>query len=180
MGRKRKTLDEDKLVELYARGGTYLECARSLGIGERTLYEKLDANPALRERCEVAKTAVDDQVVGAAFEVATRKRIYIPRHQCDKIHSGHAVCSECRADIVVEQPDGDPRAQQFWLKNRRPDRWRDKIVVENSVPPELVTTFARAMAEAVNLYVEDPGVRGRILEAFDAASAGLEHSPRVH
>jgi hypothetical protein len=33
-------------------------------------------------------------------------------------------------------------AQQFWLKNRQPQSWRDKVILEDETPPETLTATA--------------------------------------
>lgn len=43
---------------------------------------------------------------------------------------------------TVRELPANVTAQQFWLKNRQPQNWRDKVVVEDETPPETLSTTA--------------------------------------
>lgn len=50
--------------------------------------------------------------------------------------------------------NGDTTAQIFWLKNRRPDKWRDKLSAEDkrqvpSAPDPLTQSIREALADGV-------------------------------
>ena len=48
---------------------------------------------------------------------------------------------------TVKELPANVTAQIFWLKNRQPHTWRDKVVVEDETPPE-------ALLETANQFVE--------------------------
>lgn len=43
---------------------------------------------------------------------------------------------------TVKELPANVTAQIFWLKNRQPHHWRDKVVVEDETPPEQVAAMA--------------------------------------
>lgn len=49
-----------------------------------------------------------------------------------------------KTKVTVKQVAPDVTAQIFWLKNRKPDVWKDRSNIEHSVPDELLEKFAGA------------------------------------
>ena len=48
---------------------------------------------------------------------------------------------------IREHVPPDPRAGEFWLRNRRPDRWKDKQHINHDVDPESpLAALARELA----------------------------------
>lgn len=43
---------------------------------------------------------------------------------------------------TVKELPANVTAQIFWLKNRQPQHWRDKVVVEDETPPEVIAETA--------------------------------------
>lgn len=100
------------------------DIAQALGISLSTLYRWRAEIPAFREAVQRGKAVADDAVEAALFRRATG-------------YSNDAVKvfqSEGQPLIVpyVEHYAPDTTAAIFWLKNRRPERWRDKTEVEHS------------------------------------------------
>ena len=44
-------------------------------------------------------------------------------------------------DVTKHYPP-DPTAAIFWLKNRQPDTWRDKVEVDQTVSGNIEVTFS--------------------------------------
>jgi len=49
---------------------------------------------------------------------------------------------EKRVEVTKHVPP-DPRAAIFWLKNRRPDKWSDRQVLEHTDPDEVGESLER-------------------------------------
>lgn len=109
----------DKAKALADNGATDREIAQALGVSERTLYlwkhEFLQFSQALK----IGKDRADDRVEMALYRKATGYSF-----DAEKIfqHQGEAV----RVDYVEHVPPSDTAAI-FWLKNRRPGEWREKV-----------------------------------------------------
>ncbi len=112
-------------LEAWARDGlTDEQIAGNAGIAVSTLYEWKKTYAEISEALKKGKEVVDIQVENALLKRAL----------------GYSY-SETK---VEDSPDGrkitktvkevlpDTTAQIFWLKNRRPDLWRDKQDIEHS------------------------------------------------
>ena len=123
------TPDGLTMIEGFARDGlTDPQIANNMGIGLRTLYEWYERFPQIAHAVKKGKAPVDIQVENALLKRALG-------------YTEEEVITE-----IIEQPDGKQRkqvrkvkrifppdvtAQIFWLKNRKPKQWREKV--ENSV-----------------------------------------------
>lgn len=122
-------------LEAWARDGlTDEQIAHNMGIGKTTFYRWKNENREIRESLKKGKEVVDIQVenallkraLGYEYKERTKERIF-------DIESGEhrmVITKEVRKEVVP-----DTTAQIFWLKNRRPDLWRDRkeVGVEGSL-----------------------------------------------
>lgn len=118
-GRKSKYNDEIlERVKAYARDGlTEKEMCAKLRISQSTFTEWKTKFPALSAALKESKEVVDNLVVGALLKRALGFE-YDEIHEIDA-PEGHT--SKTIRKMVVP----DTTAQIFWLKNRRPDLWRE-------------------------------------------------------
>jgi len=117
------------MIEGFAREGlTEAQIAHNMGIGYRTLCEWKDRFPQIVQALKKGKAPVDIEVENALLKRAL------------------GYTQEETITEIIEQPDGrtrkqirkvqrvfppDVTAQIFWLKNRKPKQWRDKV--ENTI-----------------------------------------------
>ena len=130
---KWETQIKDKLilVEGWARNGlTDEQIAKNLGISKTTFYKYKKEHSELSELLKKGKEVIDIQVENALLKKALG---YTYDEETTKNSDGNI-----EIKIVSKHVPGDTTAQIFWLKNRRPDKWRDKNVVEHE--GELTTT----------------------------------------
>lgn len=114
-GRPRKEpIDLTKAESVAAMGGTNEQIAFALGVGDGTLKQMRRDRPELDEAIIRGKDRADIQIVGALYNKA----------------KGGGRCPHCHK--VILGLAGDTTAQIFWLKNRKPDEWRDRHDVNNS------------------------------------------------
>lgn len=104
-----------KLVRLHAGDR---EIADFLGVNEATIHRWKLAHPEFCESLTRTKEEVDAQV-----EQSLWRRANGYSHKSEKVFQfqGQIV----RAETVEHYPP-DPTSMIFWLKNRQPDKWRDK------------------------------------------------------
>ena len=57
--------------------------------------------------------------------------------------------------MAVKHIPPDTTAQIFWLKNRRPDRWRDKQQIEHSGTLEVENPLAGLTTEELRKLADD-------------------------
>lgn len=111
-----------KLVSLFEEGRTEEEAARIVGIHVNTLRNWKHQHPDFLWSVNEAKEIADDLVESALFTRAVGFQ-----HQAVKIMSYEGVSFEHKYTEIVAP---DTSAAVFWLKNRRPDKWRDKQEIE--------------------------------------------------
>ena len=133
-GKYEKWLKAEGLLKLeaWARDGlTDEQIAKNIGIKPSTLYEWKNKYPEISESLKRGKEVVDIEVenallkraLGYSFKEITRERnINLDTGSIDLV-----VTKE-----VIKEVQPDTTAQIFWLKNRKPDTWRDKKDVEMS------------------------------------------------
>ena len=122
------------LVEDMARqGATDVEIARALGIGLTSFYAYARRHAPFAEALKRGKRPVDVQVENTLLKRAlgfTYDEVTSERQQIGHAEDGSPVMGMVVTKRVVKHVVPDVTAQIFWLKNRRPDRWRDKREIE--------------------------------------------------
>lgn len=119
------------LLEGWARDGlTDEQIAHNVGIATGTLYDWKNRFPEISEALKKGKAVVDNMVENALLKRALG-------YEFDEVTEGPIERPDGGLDYdevkrVRKHVPGDVTAQIFWLKNRRPDRWRDKQDVEHS------------------------------------------------
>lgn len=123
-GKYQKWLEPESLILLegWARDGlTDEQIAKNMGISVATLYNWKNTYLEILEALKKGKEVVDTIV-----ENALLKRALGYRYDEVTIEGG------IETKRVTKEVQPDTTAQIFWLKNRRPDKWRDKQNVEVS------------------------------------------------
>ena len=122
-------------VKGWARDGlTDKQIAKNMGIGYSTLKEWLNLFPALSAALKEGKAPVDIEVENALLNSALGHTVKIRKPiklRTKKQLRDKGTIEDERIEYAEEEVYIPPQtaAQIFWLKNRRPDIWRDK-------PPE--------------------------------------------
>lgn len=114
-------------LEGWARDGlTEKQIAHNIGISEQTLNVWKNKYTSLSESLKKGKEVVDRQVENALLKRALGYS-YIETTK-ELVGTKMVVTKE-----VVKEVQPDTTAQIFWLKNRRPDIWRDRKDLEAKV-----------------------------------------------
>ena len=103
-------------IEGWARDGlTNEQIAHNIGINPDTLYTWIKKYPDIAESLKRGKEVVDRQVENALFKSAI-----------GYMYEEETVTNA--GDVVTTRKYAKPNttAQIFWLKNRKPDTWRDR------------------------------------------------------
>ena len=134
-GKYEEWLTEDGLttVEGWARDGlTDEQIAHNIGIAGRTYYEWQERFPQFAQALKKGKAPVDIEVENALLKRALGQIVKVKKPIKLK-HKGQipgkGLIEEERIEYAEEEVyiPPDTTAQIFWLKNRRPDKWRDKV-----------------------------------------------------
>ena len=139
-------IDKDQLKWLYLDGKTDQEIADFFKISRRSLINWRKKNP------EFVLTLKDDwkAVADHRVERSLYERACGYSHTEDKIfiHEGKPIIVP-----TVRHYPPDPTSMIFWLKNRQPGQWRDKV--------EQADTEATPTPVTVNIQVEDGRVNAK-------------------
>jgi len=125
MGRPRHefTADVIPILEGVPDPGTVTQMCEALGIGSHVFYKWLGEEKEFSEAVLRVRARADDQIENAFFNRAKGYTTTVIEEKLDKDGISHALSK----DIHMA---AEPGAALNWLKNRRPDEWRDKKVVE--------------------------------------------------
>ncbi|GAB7387374.1 helix-turn-helix domain-containing protein [Bacillaceae bacterium] len=110
-------------IEDWARMGlTDEQMAHNMGINVATLYEWKNRFPEIVEAQKRGKEVVDQQV-----ENALLKRALGYEYEEITYDADGKIIKRVKKEVVP-----DTTAQIFWLKNRKPDVWRDRRNLEHT------------------------------------------------
>lgn len=134
-------------AKLCSLGATDVEMADFFEVATSTLYLWKNTHPEFSEALKAAKENADNRVERSLYQRALGYS-----HEAVKIIS---VGGEVQSVPYREHYAPDTTAAIFWLKNRRPDEWREKTVQEHTgkdggaIELSTVTDTDRAKAMAL-------------------------------
>ena len=137
----------DQARRLATLGLTDEEMAQFFAIDRRTLYRWKLRHPDFAAALTIGKDAADARVEQALYHRAIGYA-----HEAVKIHT---IAGEVVQTAYTERYPPDVSAAMFWLKNRQPERWRERSEVN------LVADLAQRIAAG----------RARLIEGEVDASA---------
>lgn len=134
--------------KLAALGATDRDAADFFAVNEATLHRWKHTHADFCEALKVGKEAADQRVEQSLYRKAVG-------YTQDDIHfsSYEGVVTETP---YVKHIPPDTTACIFWLKNRRPEEWRDKQVVEHEGEVE-VTDARERLARLVAGHIAGEG-----------------------
>lgn len=154
-GKYEKWLEVENLILLegWARDGlTDEQIAGKMGIRPSTFYEWKNKYSEISESLKKGKEVVDTAVENALLQksLGITKTVKKPIKIKEVIYDNGKRMSEKErieyADEEVFIPP-DTTAQIFWLKNRRPDKWRDKQKEENDTDNKITIVLGNNVEE---------------------------------
>ncbi|RGL38995.1 transposase [Paenibacillus polymyxa] len=125
------------LIEAWARDGIIQEdIAKKLGVAMSSFSEYKNKYPELTEALKRGQEVVDVQVensllkraMGYRYDEVTKEA----SRELDK-ETGEYKTIMVETKRVTKEVQPDVTAQIFWLKNRKPDVWRDKKELDANV-----------------------------------------------
>jgi len=123
------TLVEPRLSDIKkwsGEGATLKEIAEKIGVSYSGLKKYKKDHPELEAALLENKGLADDKVLGAFFRKATG---YEAKEVVKERINGKLVITK----EVTKEIAPDTEAGKFWLKNRRPDEWKDSHSVDGNV-----------------------------------------------
>ena len=137
MAKINEWLEQDKLILLegWARDGlTDEQIAKNIGINRTTLYDWKKKEVNIADALKKGKEVIDFEV-----ENALLKRALGYEYEEETYENG------ILTKKVKKHVAPDTTAQIFWLKNRKPNNWKDKI--ETDEDKEAVANASQVIAK---------------------------------
>ncbi len=127
-GKHEEWITDEGLIKLeaWARDGLVdVDIAKKMNINPATLYVYKKKFPEISEALKRGKEVVDAKVENALLKRALGFEYTKETHErvLNKDTGEYEFVLTKKVDVVVNP---DTTAQIFWLKNRMPDKWRDK------------------------------------------------------
>ena len=138
--------------EMCLLGATTEELARALGICERTFHYWLQEIPEFGEQVRAGREIADRKVAMSLYQKAIGWSHKQEKVFCDP-RSGSRQIVE-----YTERFSPDNTAMIFWLKNRRPDLWRDVRQHEVGKPGDFANLSDAELREKAAALAADLGL----------------------
>lgn len=163
-GKYQKWLEPDNLILIaaWSRDGLTVEqIAKKMGVSRSTLNEWAKKYPDISDTLKKGKEIADVKMENALYQRALGGIYKVKKTFKLKETYYDAQGRKCEREKLAVAEDevyipGDTTAQIYWLKNRMPEKWRDKRVVENTVEFE-TDGFLEAMKAQVPTVMEKVG-----------------------
>ena len=137
-------------IKAWCRNGaTDIIIAKKLHIGKTTLHRLKTLFPEFKELLKTGKEDADNLVENALFKRAVGYEYEETTQEIRIGKDGEAQPAVIKKTKKFIPPD--TTAQIFWMKNRRPEQWRDKQVMEHEVD----NPFIQALMEAGKQGIHD-------------------------
>ena len=141
------------LIECWARDGlTDEQISNNLGISKTTFYkfkaEHIELSELLKKGKEVVDYKVENALLKRAMGYDYEEETYESRFNRE---SGEY--EEVLTKRVKKHVQPDTTAQIFWLKNRKPDVWRDKQEIKHS--GEINNPFSEMSTEELRKLINE-------------------------
>lgn len=147
-------------IEGWAReGATDLDIAKHIGIGERTFTDWKARFPAIVAALKKGKAPVDFQVENQLLKSALGYTVTVKepfKLKKKTIKNGVGTVEEEHIEYADREIYIKPEitAQIFWLKNRKPGKWRDKPIPDAGVDDPLYELLNKWNEAAANAHSE--------------------------
>lgn len=151
-----RTEEGKTLLSSWAKDGlTDEQIAKKIGISRSTLAEWKkrypDISDTLKKSKEVADAVVEDSLykraVGYRYDEVTYERVKNAKTgEFEKVETKR----------VTKEVQPDVAAQIFWLKNRRPDKWKDRIDAAVTMEDQKTDMLSDIRAEMSRLKAAGP------------------------
>ena len=144
-------------IEGWARDGlTDEQIAHNVGVNVRTIYDWQNKYPQISHALKRGKEVIDRQVenallkraLGYQFDEVTRELMYDEEEKKDLLTV---------TKVVTKEVAPDTTAQIFWLKNRKPNEWRDRKDIEHSGGIATHNPFAELSTEQLRKLADKDG-----------------------
>lgn len=142
-------------IEGWARDGLIdKQIAHNMGIAEQTLNDWKKKFPSLSESLKRGKEITDRKVENALLKRALGYSYEeVTKELCENAETGKAELKVTK--VVTKQMAPDTTAGIFWLKNRKPQEWRDKQEVDLGGGISILNPYGELTTEELKKLIKD-------------------------
>lgn len=133
----------EQVEKLCRLGATDKDLADFFDVSEQTINTWKQKHPEFLESLKRGKLAADAEVADRLYQRAIGYS-----HESEKIFNNNG--EALRVEMTEHYPP-DTTAAIFWLKNRQPEKWRDRQQHEHSGPD------GKPLTPMVTVYLPDNG-----------------------
>jgi len=128
-----------KEIKFWAEAGaSQEEIAEKLKVAYSTFRKYRTEHPELEEALEIGDAAAVEEVEAALFRAATGQTVQIKKAIKVKRADGSEQIEEAVEETYIPP---NPTAITFYLKNKRPKIWNEKLTVEGEVTGGIEIAF---------------------------------------
>lgn len=146
----KEKLDKSGLIKIegWARAGlTDRQIAKNMGIAYSTFNKYKKDYIELMEALKKGKEVVDLEVEGKLYERAIGFH-YTETKVTEEVNAlGQKTV---RTETINKYALPDTTAQIFWLKNRMPTKWRNKVIIEDDSQLDKLDVILEGIQNAAN------------------------------
>jgi len=136
---KKTFIDLEQMKKLYLSGWSDAQVAKFFDITQRTIDNWKQTDPKFFQSLKDWKLQADERVERSLYERACG---YSHPEEVIFQYQGKIV----RAKTIKIYPP-DPTSMIFWLKNRQPDKWKDKTEVDHGLQDSLLEKYKDSNAD---------------------------------
>lgn len=125
-----------KVEQLAASGLNNKQIAEAICIGEKTFYEWMQRYPQFSHSIKKYRGVADIMVENALFKSAIGTE-YDEIKKERKFNKKTGQFEVVVTEVINKYIPGNSTAQIFYLKNRMPDRYRDKVETAITLPQDI-------------------------------------------
>ena len=150
-------IEPDGLIKIegWARDGlTDKQIAYNMGIAEQTLNDWKKKYSELSESLKRGKEVVDRKVENALLRRALGYSYdEVTKELCENAETGKTELKVTK--VVTKQVVPDTTAEIFWLKNRKPQEWRDKQDLDICGGINITNPYGELTTEELKKLIKD-------------------------
>lgn len=138
----------ETLRGLARRGLSDEDIAKAINVNRSTIYAWKKSYPEISNALKEGKLVADLAVESALFKKATGFTVTDTKTTSflDK-ETGELV--EGKSEVTTKHVLPDTLAIMFWLKNRRPDLWKDKVVEQGDTTETQLNTYLSKLSDVI-------------------------------
>jgi len=122
----------EKICKHLKKGATITSACEAVGISRETFYDWLNKKPDVSDTIKKAMAIPDKKVENALFKTATGSFRYTEKHY-EQVTDEKKKTTELKlVKTVRKRVPPNVTAQIFYLKNRKPEEWKDRQNLELS------------------------------------------------